>query len=76
MSNPRSARVAQWFELLDPSAKQALVDLNLREGDRLPEEFVQGLRDHGISVVEWEQPALGYVVPGELLDLLGELRQD
>ena len=72
MSNSRSARVAQWFEHLDPSAKRRLLDLNLQEGDMLPEEFVQGLRDHGIVVVEWEEPAIGYVAPGELIEVLGE----
>jgi hypothetical protein len=48
MANTRSARVAQWWTPLDPSAKQTLLDLNLQEGDTLPEEFVPGLRDHAI----------------------------
>ena len=48
MANTRSARVAQWWTSLDPSAKQTLLDLNLQEGHTLPEEFVPGLRDHAI----------------------------
>lgn len=72
MTNPRSARVAQWFEHLDPSAKQRLLDLNLQEGSMLPEEFVQGLRDHGIAVLKWEEPDIGYVAPGELIEFLAQ----
>nr|WP_162934340.1 hypothetical protein [Streptomyces scabiei] len=49
---------------------QRLRDLGLEEGDILPEEFVSGLRDHGIRPVEWEDPGIGYVVPKEVLAVL------
>ncbi|MFD9111649.1 hypothetical protein [Streptomyces bottropensis] len=64
------ARIAQWLDQLDPSAKQELRDLNLQEGDVLPEEFVHSLREYGIHPVQWEDPAIGHVAPGELLALL------
>lgn len=56
---------------LSPSAKQALLDLNLRQGDILPEEFVPGLEAHGVHPVKWSG-GLGHVVPGELVEFLDE----
>ncbi|MFJ8787352.1 hypothetical protein [Streptomyces sp. NPDC102476] len=69
--NENKARVTQWWENLPPSAKQTLRDLDLQEGDRLPEEFVPGLEAHGIHPVKWVG-GLGHVVPGEVVDLLSE----
>ncbi|GAA0348842.1 hypothetical protein PV735_31505 [Streptomyces turgidiscabies] len=67
------ARVARWLTSLDPSTKQTLLDLNLEAGDLLPDEFVSGLKDYKIHPAEWVG-SLGYIVPGELIELLDEQR--
>lgn len=72
--NENSARVARWWQPLDQSEKQTLLDLKLEEGDKLPEEFVPGLQDHGIWPVEWKSPRDGYVAPGELIEFLARQR--
>ncbi|MET7984337.1 MULTISPECIES: hypothetical protein [unclassified Streptomyces] len=74
MNSTHDARVTQWWEALDPSTRKALLDLRLVEGDRLPEEFVRGLTDHGIHPVQWEEPEAGHLVPGQLVEFLAEKR--
>ncbi|MFD5816447.1 hypothetical protein [Streptomyces sp. NPDC127038] len=74
MNSTHETRVAQWWEALDPSARKALLDLRLVEGDRLPEEFVRGLAEHGIHPVQWEEPEAGHLVPGELVAFLAGKR--
>ncbi|MGW0971044.1 hypothetical protein [Streptomyces sp. NPDC002516] len=74
MNSRDEARVTQWWEALDPSARKALLGLRLVEGDRLPEEFVRGLADHGIHPVQWEEPEAGHLVPGELVAFLAGKR--
>jgi hypothetical protein len=69
--NENKARVAEWLKTLTASEKHKLRDLNLQEGDRLPDEFVPGLKAHRVHPVKWDG-GLGYVVPGELVDLLNE----
>ncbi|MET7490562.1 hypothetical protein [Streptomyces sp. NPDC005538] len=72
--NESNARVAQWWSSLTSTAQQALRDLNLQEGDRLPEEFVPGLDAHAIHPLRWDGP-VGHIVPGEVVDLLKEKRE-
>jgi len=73
--NENKARVAQWWKTLTPSAKQTLLDLNLEEGDSLPEEFVLGLEDHRIHPVVWSGSPVGHIVPGEVVEFLNETRR-
>ncbi|MGW1064325.1 hypothetical protein ACWD4F_07415 [Streptomyces aureus] len=70
MNSRHGERVTQWWEALDPSVRKALLDLRLVEGDRLPEEYVRGLKEHGIHPVQWEEPEAGHLVPGELVEFL------
>ncbi|MFE1290485.1 hypothetical protein [Streptomyces sp. NPDC058751] len=74
MNSRHGARVAQWWEALDPSARKALLDLHLVEGGRLPEQFVRGLKDHGIHPVQWEEPEAGHIVPAEVAEFLAGKR--
>ena len=73
--NEISARVAQWLESLDQSTRQTLLDLDLQEGDRLPDEFVPGLKAYRVHPVEWKG-GVGHIVPGELAELLARLRDE
>ncbi|MET8856864.1 MULTISPECIES: hypothetical protein [unclassified Streptomyces] len=74
MNSTHSARLTQWWEALEPSARKAVLDLHLVEGDRLPERFVRSLADHGIHPVQWDEPEAGHIVPGEVVGFLAGKR--